>query len=930
MTRRPGLSRPLQTLLIVLLAASCVTQPKNRPPTAAFIVTPLEGDIDTLYIFDAGASTDPDEDSRYLRIRWDWDGDGVWDTIWGAGKKKTHRYGTPGFYTVGLQVRDSWGEIGFCVSSVLVGKALHHPVASLQVTPSVGTVDSLFTFDASASIPTVGELESLKYRWDWEGDGAWDMDWTAGAVRTHQYSRAGVYPAAVEIRNIEAFTDTAVFDVSVFGPGDMPIATFTVTPTSGSIVTDFIFDASGCSDVQDPPEDLQIRWDWTADGLWETDWTTQKTAVHRFNEEGDIHVLLAVRDTYGFIVTTERIVTVTNTPPIAALMVTPPNGHVATVFTFNASGSSDAEEPTTDLKVRWDWEGDGVWDTTPNTIMIVEMVFPVAGSRSVILQVSDILGAADTTSVHLLITNTTPFPAFTIAPSLGTMATDFEFDASSSSDAETPDNLEFRWDWNSDGVFDVPWTSQSTASHRFSALGGHSITLEVRDPQGLTAQYADSLVVMNGPPVAVVVVDDPYSTVSQPVVLQGSGSFDLEDDFSALDFRWDVDSDGEWESDWSKTADFSYLYTIAGVYSATLEVRDSEGLSSSGTTQVFVAPDPLWQAPLPAILVRGSPALSHLEDRIYIVGETDNAVMAYARDGTYLWTYPIDAGISSSPVVGIDGTILIAAVSDSLYAISPEGDRLWARACPEHKYSTPAIGNDGAIYLTDGEWLRAVESNGSTRWSCSLPLTSNWGSPAIGPDGTIYVPAGYGICAVSPAGVVIWHRTISGYSESSVTIGLNGMLYYGTQDYLVAIDPMGSEMWRYPGTWHGGRFAVGQGGRLYAAGGSLVALDVSGNVVWSLPNLNCGGTPTIGVDGTIYVSSSVKYLNAIDAAGHLRWKARLLEFENPIFGSPVITSDGSLYLPVSGIVFAFLTDSLGLADVPWPRFMANNQNTGHR
>ena len=46
----------------------------------------------------------------------------------------------------------------------------------------------------------------------------------------------------------------------------------------------------------------------------------------------------------------------------AVLDVTPGEGTVITGFTFDAGASTGGNH---DLEFRWDWEGDGTWDTCP-------------------------------------------------------------------------------------------------------------------------------------------------------------------------------------------------------------------------------------------------------------------------------------------------------------------------------------------------------------------------------------------------------------------------------------------------------------------------------------------------------------------------------------------------------------------------------------
>ena len=79
----------------------------NRPPVASFGAAPAAGDISTVFEFNASASWDYETPAGDLMFRWDWDGDGTWDTGWTNDSYATHQFASPGTYTVKLQVRDA-------------------------------------------------------------------------------------------------------------------------------------------------------------------------------------------------------------------------------------------------------------------------------------------------------------------------------------------------------------------------------------------------------------------------------------------------------------------------------------------------------------------------------------------------------------------------------------------------------------------------------------------------------------------------------------------------------------------------------------------------------------------------------------------------------------------------------------------------------
>ena len=83
--------------------------PANGAPVAAFTHSPGTGTRDTLFVFDATPSTDPDDALEDLEVRWDLDGDGMYDTDWSADKDTTYLFPAAGTYVVVLEVRDPGG-----------------------------------------------------------------------------------------------------------------------------------------------------------------------------------------------------------------------------------------------------------------------------------------------------------------------------------------------------------------------------------------------------------------------------------------------------------------------------------------------------------------------------------------------------------------------------------------------------------------------------------------------------------------------------------------------------------------------------------------------------------------------------------------------------------------------------------------------------
>ncbi len=116
-------------------------------------------------------------------------------------------------------------------------------------------------------------------------------------------------------------------------------------------------------------------------------------------------------------------------PPWAAFTLYPATGNVTTIFAVNASGSWDIEDPGPLLKVRWDWENDGQWDTNWSTVKSASHHYPTPGTFTIRLEVMDAAGLTDnTTQIAQIVASTSgpdagiPLPVWAAASALGATA----------------------------------------------------------------------------------------------------------------------------------------------------------------------------------------------------------------------------------------------------------------------------------------------------------------------------------------------------------------------------------------------------------------------------------------------------------------------------------------------------------------------------
>jgi uncharacterized protein (TIGR02145 family) len=92
-------------------------------------------------------------------------------------------------------------------------------------------------------------------------------------------------------------------------------------------------------------------------------------------------------------------------PPVAAFILSTRYTDTLTILEFDASGSTDREDPSLALSFRWDWDMDGVWDTPYSRAPRNSHRYKSNGVYQPVLQVMDQDGMTDTCSIGVRITD---------------------------------------------------------------------------------------------------------------------------------------------------------------------------------------------------------------------------------------------------------------------------------------------------------------------------------------------------------------------------------------------------------------------------------------------------------------------------------------------------------------------------------------------
>lgn len=186
------------------------------------------------------------------------------------------------------------------------------PVAALAC-PGSATVGVEVTLDAAASHDD-GDLVSWSFDF---GDGTSSGTLAVPTTR-HAWTAAGSYLVRVTVIDDDGLADDATCTVDVADDvdpvdpvdpveGDAPPgASFTVTANTATIA---ILDAGAAWDRETADDALEVRWDFQADGSWDTAWSTTRVATHAYGSAGPHTARLEVRDGAGQVASAQRTFT---------------------------------------------------------------------------------------------------------------------------------------------------------------------------------------------------------------------------------------------------------------------------------------------------------------------------------------------------------------------------------------------------------------------------------------------------------------------------------------------------------------------------------------------------------------------------------------------------------------------------------------------
>ena len=322
---------------------------------------------------------DPDTESDLPYLKYEWFLDGV-----AAGENESSleiKIGESGRHNVTLVVSDDDGNIGeawhdITVTNVPPEAAISGPASS----PEGETV----TFNADGSSDTPSDMETLRYEWDLDSDGDYEI---AGWSVEHEFLKAGTYSVRLRVTDDDGGYDTSALDVVVTNLPPNPIV------TGPKKINEDEFVNYTLEQFPDTPGDIDtLSYSWYLDGM---KISGEKSASLSIGSSGKHTIQVSVVDDQGDEGWDTYVVDVENVPPTARIIIPSKNVRTGEEFQLLGWRSTDTSSDLSTLAFEWFLNGRSLSSNEANLTLSIDR----EGEHHLALKVTDDDGISHRTEI---------------------------------------------------------------------------------------------------------------------------------------------------------------------------------------------------------------------------------------------------------------------------------------------------------------------------------------------------------------------------------------------------------------------------------------------------------------------------------------------------------------------------------------------------
>lgn len=250
--------------------------------------------------------------------------------------------------------------------------------------PTTGNSPLAVTFTEKGEDP---ESTIEYYRWDFDGDGAYDHNWDPVAIIHHYtYNKSGTYQAVLQVKNSAGETATSAVTIMVYN--SPPQAIVSADPSNGPVPLTVNLSGSGSFD---PDGSIVLyEWDFNGNGTYEYSSPTSGNTTHTYTTIGTHQAIFQITDNEGAqsissVVTSAIHVGPWGTP-VARASADTTSGYAPLTVNFSDGGSTD---DGTIEKFEWDFDGDGEFDYSSTSSSATSHIYNEVGTFTVTYRITD-------------------------------------------------------------------------------------------------------------------------------------------------------------------------------------------------------------------------------------------------------------------------------------------------------------------------------------------------------------------------------------------------------------------------------------------------------------------------------------------------------------------------------------------------------------
>lgn len=570
-------------------------------PQANLKISPSVGAVYSKMVFDASDSRNSDGSTSGIKYRFKFEPSGNW-TEFSSSPKTFFTPQHTGNYRAYLQIKNAEGLINTTYQSYKVRGEIGRTARVEVLNPQAIVGESVF-FQLHVTVPQGLDQDRVLARWDFDADGKFDTSFSSKKLVSHVYSRAQSLTPFVELKwwdgAVEELKQDYTLDKVLIKESALLPPVFTMFPSYDELVegTTVTFDASGSRLAKGG----WIEWHMGSETI------KYKSIISKtFNVPG-VHEIV-IRNCYNRNnpICREKTIslkikqkTLASRVEVRGFNQTNPSFSSREGYVFSSVGDRIRFQVTlrrapgavySSFLYRWDFEGDGVFDTDFLKVSSVEYTFFHKGTYVPRVEVlhdkaSDFSHVMVGQSRVYVMENTAPHADFSVQQEDVFVRELVSFLAQVRDKEDTVSQLKVRWDVGGDGEWDTTLGAHKSLSWKFDTLGRHKVIMQVLDKGNATHTVEKYIKVLALPtPVARVFMPEISGTDKTIFRFDASESIGR-----GLEYYWYFPSATRgYEKNISKMPKFSKKLSVLGSNKIYLNIIDQEGRSDALSFDVFV------------------------------------------------------------------------------------------------------------------------------------------------------------------------------------------------------------------------------------------------------------------------------------------------------------------------------------------------------